>query len=213
MLHKQLPFYGKRGSIAEINENQKYYQVKTYNIDGKETDAINIKKTYQDRINLFKNYYKEVEEYLSINKEKMREVSAREKKTLLNEKLATIILIVSVILAILPLACGMILGHAGLWMVGKITLLIGSAFSTASIISLKNIKEEKELKDFKNTYNNLEHELKIYKSGLEQERIPKNNKKRVQEKSLTPITRLDTKTESFMKTKKVEENSTNSKVA
>ena len=45
MLYLQLPFYGKRGSIAEIKETEKTYDVSTYNNDGKASITSKVKKT------------------------------------------------------------------------------------------------------------------------------------------------------------------------
>ena len=44
MLYLQLPFYGKRGSIAEIKETEKTYDVSTYNNDGKASITSKVKK-------------------------------------------------------------------------------------------------------------------------------------------------------------------------
>lgn len=206
MLNKRLPFYGKRGSIGEISETDDYYQVKTYDIDGKYNDIINVRKTYQDKNSLFGNYYKDVEEYLNLNKDKLDSLSKEEKKVLLNKRMVKVILTISVLIGILPLAVSIVLGNASLWSIGGITLLIGASFSTASIISLKNIKEYEDKEEFKRTYKNLEHELKVYKSELNNELVSKKSKNKSNNRNLTPINRTNDKVNSLIKTKKIDDN-------
>ena len=70
MLNKSLPFYGRKGSINELKETEKNYNVSTYNIEGKKNqNTMIIKKTTQNKNELLKSFYNDVKEYLitSIN--------------------------------------------------------------------------------------------------------------------------------------------------
>ena len=98
MLKKELPFYGKRGTIASIEELDKYYLVKLYELDGSlKEQNFSIKKTSKNRKQLLENYYHYLEEYLNLEniKEKYTCLLEEEKKNqnpLLNKKLVAILL-------------------------------------------------------------------------------------------------------------------------
>ena len=213
MLDIKLPFYGKRGSIGKIIETPSNYQVYTYNIDGKKYDQIrNIKKNSQNKNDLLNSFYQDVEEYLIKNNDKFKQLSTQEKKNILDKKIVQIILIASVALGILPLATSIILESVNLWNIGIITLLTGASFATASLISLKNIKEKEETEQFLKTYSNLQHELKLYKE--EKSKSVALNKKieKPNHRSLSPM--MQSKIGKNIKTKtKAPETDTSQKVA
>jgi hypothetical protein len=195
MLKKELPFYRKRGTIASIEELDKYYLVKLYELDGsiKKYD-FNIKKTLKNKEKLFDNYYCNVEEYLNLtsNKEKYTSLKEEEKKNqnpLLNKKLVAILLSISILVGITPLASSIVLNSGLLWTIGKYTLVIGAAFSTASIISLKNIKNNKESTSFTKIYENLKKDLELYNEEKDKELTPKKRKRKDSSDTLSPISR------------------------
>lgn len=195
MLKKELPFYGKRGTIASILEHDKYYLVKLYELDGsiKEYD-FNIKKTLKNKEKLFDNYYCNVEEYLNLtsNKEKYKEIKEEEKKNqnpLLNKKLVAILLSVSILVGITPLASSIVLNSGLLWTIGKYTLVIGAAFSTASIISLKNIKNNKESTSFTKIYENLKKDLELYNEEKGKSMTLNKKKRNDNTEILSPVSR------------------------
>ena len=109
MLKKELPFYGKRGTIASIEELDKYYLVKLYELDGSlKEQNFSIKKTSKNRKQLLENYYHYLEEYLNLEniKEKYTCLLEEEKKNqnpLLSKKLVAILLSISIILKIVSL--------------------------------------------------------------------------------------------------------------
>ena len=195
MLKKELPFYGKRGTIASIEELEKYYLVKLYELDGslKEED-FSIKKTSKNRKKLLENYYNCSEEYLNLEstKEKYTSLKEEEKKNqnpLLNKKLVAILLSVSILVGITPLASSIVLNSGLLWTIGKYTLVIGAAFSTASIISLKNIKNNKESTSFTKIYENLKKDLELYNEEKDKELTPKKRERKDSSDTLSPISR------------------------
>ncbi len=195
MLKKELPFYGKRGTIASIEELDKYYLVKLYELDGslKEQDFF-IKKTSKNRKQLLENYYHYSEEYLNLEntKEKYTSLKEEEKKNqnpLLNKKLVAVLLSISILVGITPLASSIVLNSGLLWTIGKYTLVIGAAFSTASIISLKNIKENNDSTSFTKNYENLKKDLELYNEEKDKELTPKKRMRKGSSETLSPISR------------------------
>lgn len=183
MVNYKLPFYGKRGSIGEIKETESGFQVLTYNVDGdKFNETIMIRNTPSNRIDLLNNFFQNVEEYLKINQNKFIELKNKEKKNVANKNMAMIILIVSVLLGIGIPGVGICLGTANFGSLGA-SLIVGAAFATASVISLKNGKENESIDDFVKNYYNLQHELKIYK---EERNKAMREKKDVKSRSLSP---------------------------
>ena len=76
MLKKELPFYGKRGTIASIEELDKYYLVKLYELDGSlKEQNFSIKKTSKNRKQLLENYYHKRKIYLFIRRRKEKSKS------------------------------------------------------------------------------------------------------------------------------------------
>lgn len=195
MLKKELPFYGKRGTIASIEELEKYYLVKLYELDGKlYKQNLHIKKTSKNKEKLLENYYNCSEEYLNLEntKEKYTSLKEEEKKNqnpLLNKKLVAILLSVSILVGITPLASSIVLNSGLLWTIGKYTLVIGAAFSTASIISLKNIKENRDSMSFTKNYENLKKDLELYNEEKDRELTPKKRKRKDSSETLSPISR------------------------
>ena len=191
MLKKELPFYGKRGTIASIEELDKYYLVKLYELDGSlKEQNFSIKKTSKNRKQLLENYYHYLEEYLNLEniKEKYTCLLEEEKKNqnpLLSKKLVAILLSISILVGITPLASSIVLNSGLLWTIGKYTLVIGAAFSTASIISLKNIKENNDSISFTKNYENLE----LYNEEKDKELTPKKRIRKDKLKTLSPISR------------------------
>lgn len=195
MLKKELPFYGKRGTIASIEELDKYYLVKLYELDGSlRKEDFPIKKTAENLKKLLENYYNCSEEYLNLEntKEKYTSLKEEEKKNqnpLLSKKLVAILLSVSILVGITPLASSIVLNSGLLWTIGKYTLIIGAAFSTASIISLKNIKENRESMSFTKNYENLKKDLELYNEEKDKELTPKKRKRKDSSETLSPISR------------------------
>lgn len=195
MLKKELPFYGKRGTIASIEELDKYYLVKLYELDGnlKEQDFF-IKKTSKNRKQLLENYYHYLEEYLNLEntKEKYTSLKEEEKKNqnpLLSKKLVAILLSISILVGITPLASSIVLNSGLLWNIGKYTLVIGAAFSTASIISLKNIKENRDSTSFIKNYENLKKDLELYNEEKAKALIPKKRMRKDNLEILSSVSR------------------------
>lgn len=195
MLKKELPFYGKRGTIASIEELDKYYLVKLYELDGSlKEQNFSIKKTSKNREQLLENYYHYLEEYLNLEniKEKYTCLLEEEKKNqnpLLNKKLVAILLSISILVGITPLASSIVLNSGLLWTIGKYTLVIGAAFSTASIISLKNIKENNDSISFTKNYENLKKDLELYNEEKDKELTPKKRKIKDSSGTLSPVSR------------------------
>ena len=195
MLKKELPFYGKRGTIASIEELDKYYLVKLYELDGnlKEQDFF-IKKKSKNRKKLLENSYHYLEEYLNLEntKEKYTSLKEEEKKNqnpLLSKKLVAILLSISILVGITPLASSIVLNSGLLWNIGKYTLVIGAAFSTASIISLKNIKENRDSTSFIKNYENLKKDLELYNEEKAKALIPKKRMRKDNLEILSSVSR------------------------
>lgn len=194
MLNYKLPFYKKRGSIAEIKETESNYQVYRYTIDGKiEPEPNNIKKTQSNKEALLKDLFNNIEEFLNKNKLKYNEIIKSNNlefnnNSILNKKNTQLILILAVIIGIIPLATTITLELTNQWTIGIISLITGASFATASLIRIDKIKETEQKIQFIKTYSSYQHELKIYK----EERQKTKENIITKSRSLSPSKRTDT---------------------
>lgn len=193
MLKYKLPFYEKRGSIAEISETKLNYQVYRYTIDGNiETEPNNIKKSLSNKTALLNDFFTNVEEWLVKNKEKYNEIlkdnsNQINTNSIFNNQTTKIILILSVIIGIFPLATSFFFNISSLTTIGIASLITGASFATASIIRLDKIEKTEQNLEFIKTFSEYQHELKIYK---EENQMTKENTK-TKSRSLSPSKRLD----------------------
>ena len=68
-----LPYYGKKGTIAKIDENKRFYLVSRYGTNKKEKYILEVPKTSLNKELLMQNYYNDLNEYLIISKDKYNE--------------------------------------------------------------------------------------------------------------------------------------------
>jgi len=193
----KLPFYGKRGSIASIEEEKTNYQVATYDIDGNLNDFIlNIKKTKKNENELVSLFYAEMDEYLRFNKDKYDSLVKSGSKKYLNTKLVKMLLFVAVLVGIMPIGIGIILANSILFDIGMVSFVIGSVSSTASIIVLEKLKKHNSNIDFVRDYANLLHDYNIFVNSKD-----KNKTKKIS-RSLESSSRDNVKNKAFVKIKK-----------
>ena len=66
----KLPFYGKKGTIKDIKEEQKYYVVYRYGLSEKEESIFYVPKNDNNLSLLMNNYNNDLKEYLDLNADK-----------------------------------------------------------------------------------------------------------------------------------------------
>lgn len=167
MLYLQLPFYGKRGSIAEIKETEKTYDVSTYNNDGKASITSKVKKTNSNLKALINNYHKDTDEYLRTNREKY-DIASYEKNTEYpSAKTIKAAFITSAVLVSTAMPISALTGMAG---VTVYSLVIGTPFFIASYKVLKKIDKQNKKNSFINEYKRLNKEYRKYEIEKEDEK-------------------------------------------
>jgi len=185
MLDIKIPFYGKRGSINRLVEENNIYNISTYNIDGKvNEDIIQVKKSLQNKKDLLKRYYNDVYEYLNVKKEEYERATNEKSIELPNTKVIENIFVITAVLATAPLISAFILGSYSIWMLGMNSITIGLPFAIAAMIILKKIDINNKRKSFIREYSKLKNEYAIYR---EDNKIKENTNVKV--KSITPISR------------------------
>ena len=75
-----LPYYGKKGTIAKIEEDKKFYKVYRYGINKKDKYILEVPKNNLNKELLLNNYYNDLEDYLRLNKDKYKEYSKTKNK-------------------------------------------------------------------------------------------------------------------------------------
>ena len=194
MLNKSLPFYGRKGSINELKETEKNYNVSTYNIEGKKNqNTMIIKKTTQNKNELLKSYYKDVKEYLKTNNEKYENAIHIKDIDFPNTKLIEIIFILSIVLAIAPLTTALI-GMTSL-MTAIYSLAVGIPFSIAATIILKKIEKQDKKNKFIKEYSNLNKEYVTFYSE-------NKNVKNTKSQEIKPINRNKENNYKYIKERK-----------
>ncbi len=162
-MNYNLPFYGKKGTISSIEENDKNYIVHRYDITGKENLTLEVPKNTKNYNKLVENYYIDLKDYLITNNNKyeyfkrtkaMNKVKA---STIIYSKIASIALIAGS----LPLVANQgTLGYLGITLDAiAIPVIISSVR-----LSIKENNNEKKAR-FINKYNELAHRLIIYNEG------------------------------------------------
>lgn len=159
-MNYSLPFYGKKGTISNIEETDKNYLVHRYDITGKENLTLKVPKNAKNYNLLLENYYTDLKDYLITNNNKYeycKKNKAKNKvkvKTIIYLKLASIALIA---VSLPLLSTQSTLGYIG---VALDVLAIPTIISSFKL-SIKERNSEKSA-NFINKYNELEHRLRIY---------------------------------------------------
>ncbi len=86
MMILELPFYGKRGSISKIVENEKTYSVIEYGIDGKDERIVMVPKKKKNYEELLQNYFQDMKCYLDRNYDQYFEYKSTRLKKKVNRK-------------------------------------------------------------------------------------------------------------------------------
>ena len=167
MLYLQLPFYGKRGSIAEIIETDNTYDVSTYNNEGKSNITSRVKKTKSNLKAIMSNYYKDTDEYLRTNRDKY-DIASYEKNTdYPNTNIIKGSFIISSALVTTAIPISALTGMAG---VTVYSLAIGTPFFVASYKVLKKIDKQNKKNNFMNEYKELNTKYRKYETEREEEK-------------------------------------------
>ena len=167
MLYLQLPFYGKRGSIAEITETDNTYDVSTYNNEGKSNITSRVKKTKSNLKAIMSNYYKDTDEYLRTNRDKY-DIASYEKNTdYPNANIIKGSFIISAALVTTAIPISALTGMAG---VTVYSLAIGTPFFVASYKVLKKIDKQNKKNNFMNEYKELNTKYRKYETEREEEK-------------------------------------------
>ena len=180
MLYLKIPFYGKRGSIAEIKESDKTYDLSTYDIDGKINNYISkIKKSYENKNAILNNFYEDTYEYLKMYKDKYDNASYKKNINFPSTKIIENIFIASGVLTISAIPVALLTDIYGI--IGY-SLAIGVPFLVASYTVLNKIDKQNKRKRFVNEYAELNNIYRNYENY-------KNQKDKIKAREITPVNR------------------------
>lgn len=157
----KIPYFGKKGSIKDIKENNKFYLVYRYGLTEKEETLFYVPKNKNNLKDLLDNYYSDLKEYLDINANKYETTKKTRLKKDINLGLIKIMSVASLtmLLASIPL----LNTHNQIGFIGVTldTLAIPTAvYAIGEFVKLHN--DTKKAKFIKK-YNQLRHK---YQKGI-----------------------------------------------
>lgn len=168
MIRLSLPFYGKRGSISQIIEQEKGYTVIKYGIDGKEEVALTVPKgkTKRNEKELLQNYYQDMKCYLDQNYDKYFEYKSTRLKKKMNIKniyLGAGIAGCTFMLGIVLMTLSNVMVVTGA--ISYIGLVIAASSVSGLVASMnlrKEYKKDEEKGKFIEQFNSYSRELDTY---------------------------------------------------
>lgn len=164
-MNLSLPFYGQKGTISRIQEEDKYFLVYRYDINGKENFITKIAKTTKNYNLLLENYYSDLKDYLSKYGYKYEEYKMTRLKKKINMNLVNLLKLTAIIM--ITSSIPLLLTHEALGYLGVVLDVLSIPVLVTSInLSLKD-SDDKRKAEFINKYNDLEHRLRIYNDNKE----------------------------------------------
>ncbi|MBQ6494649.1 MAG: hypothetical protein IJI49_01455 [Bacilli bacterium] len=157
-----LPYYGKKGTIAKIDENKRFYLVSRYGTNKKEKYILEVPKTSLNKELLMQNYYNDLNEYLIISKDKYNEYYKSKDKKIKGLNIIKLTGILMLGSSVPLLKTYNTLGYIGI----ALDVLSMPVIITAIKLSIDDKKLETKNK-FINKYEELNHKLKIYNESKE----------------------------------------------
>lgn len=165
-----LPFFGKKGSVKNILENEKTYTISYYGVSLKDDCVVSeIPKNEKNYNLLMEIYYNDLEEYLIINSS--RYDSYKNSKFL--EKGNADLINLLLILAVLLIGCSipMILSFENLFLLGiGLDVLSIPVLVTSFGLYFKEIDSKKKEK-FVENYRKLEYRYRLFKEDESKQNI------------------------------------------
>ena len=159
-MNYSLPFYGKKGTISTIKENNNNYIVNCYDFTGKDNIVLEVPKNNRNYNQLIDNYYKDLKEYLKANNNKYEYYNQTKKENKTNKKTITLLKLISI--AAIALSIPLLSTHEELGYIGITLNAISIPLLVSSINLTTKARKEEKKKKFINKYNELEHRLRIY---------------------------------------------------
>lgn len=160
-----LPFYGKKGTISKIQEQDKYYIVSRYDINGKEGFVTKVVKTTKNYNLLLENYYSDLNDYLVKYGNRYEEYKMTRLKKKINTNLVNLLKLTAIVM--ITSSIPLLLTHEALGYLGVVLDVLSIPVLITSInLSLKDSNDKKKA-EFINKYNELEHRLRIYNDSKE----------------------------------------------
>lgn len=160
-----LPFYGKKGTISKIQEQDKYYIVSRYDINGKESFVTKVAKTTKNYNLLLENYYLDLKYYLVKYGNRYEEYKMTRLKKKININLVNLLKLAAIIM--ITSSIPLLLTHEALGYLGVVLDVLSIPVLVTSInLSLKDSNDKKKA-EFINKYNELEHRLIMYNDNKE----------------------------------------------
>ena len=166
----KLPFYGKKGTIKDIKEDNKYYIVYRYGLSENEETIFYVPKNDNNLELLINNYNSDLRGYLDTNADKYETYQKTRLKKKININLVKALFGVSgiTLLSSIPLFNT----HEAIGFVGVILDTIATSTAIyATIEIVKKITDDKKAKYIKN-YNQMNHKyqtsIKKYNQDMEE---------------------------------------------
>lgn len=160
-MNLSIPFYGYKGTICKITENDKYYITYRYGTTEKEEKTIfltpkNNKKSCNE---LIKNYCDDLNNYLNKYKNKYDTYKVSRTNKLLSNNFVNILSSCSIIM--LSLSVPLLLTHEALGYLGVALDVLSVPPAAIAIKLFKEKKDEDKKTAFIKKYDNLKNELNI----------------------------------------------------
>ena len=154
-----VPFYGVRGSIKNIKEEENYYIVTRYNTNGKDGEILSTSKKYKK--DLMKNYHDDVKKYLETNDEKFLTTKNNLSKKTFNKIDLALGTTISLSLAITSIL-GTIYTSGATSYAFMTTFFFTFIASCHEINQVKKYREEITNKKFIEEYKNYQEQINNY---------------------------------------------------
>ena len=162
-MNYNLPFYGKKGTISSIKEDNRNYIVNRYDFTGKPDIVLEVPKNNTNYEMLIDNYYTDLKDYLITNNNKYEYYKKTRSNKKIDNKTANLLKVGSI--AALAISIPLLNTHEALGYLGITLDVIAIPLLISSIKIDIQKKEDKKKTNFINKYNELEHRLRIYNEG------------------------------------------------
>ncbi len=169
-MNLKLPFYGKRGTISKIIENEKTYTVTKYGVDGKEEIKLTIPKKKKNYDGLLQNYYQDMKCYLDQNYDKYFDYKSTRLKKKINMNHVSLGKYISIISFTIGASLMFFSANSSMVEVLSYSGLILSASSISGFCAAMNLtkeyKKDTEKAKFIACFNSYSKELDSYYRSL-----------------------------------------------
>lgn len=155
-----LPFYGKKGTIKSIVENEKSYTVYRYELDGNDDIISNVPKNIKNYSLLIENYYNDLKGYLETYSSKYEFYKNSRLNKKVNSNLINVLMLLSVVM--IGTSIPLLLNFESLGILGvTLDVLSIPALITTVRLSVKEFDDKKKI-SFIDEYQKMEYRYRLF---------------------------------------------------